>query len=180
MKRHPDVRSSALSQIEVEIADLWPDSLDLSYVLIGDVTAIEFPAIVAPVRQDELWRHTCFEAFLWKSSGTEYYELNFSPSTQWAAYHFSSYRSGMREVAEINAVRIQTDARSSSFELQASVEPNRLLSLEGSNIWRLGLSAVIEEKSGRKSFWALEHPPGKPDFHHSDGFLHELSPHVKK
>jgi hypothetical protein len=29
---------------------------------------------------------------------------------------------------------------------------------------------VIEETNGRKSYWALAHPPGKPDFHHSDCF----------
>jgi hypothetical protein len=34
----------------------------------------------------------------------------------------------------------------------------------------LGLSAVIEEKDGTKSYWALAHPPGKPDFHHKDCF----------
>ena len=35
---------------------------------------------------------------------------------------------------------------------------------------RLGLSAVIEETDGTKSYWALAHPPGKPDFHHKDCF----------
>lgn len=39
---------------------------------------------------------------------------------------------------------------------------------------RLGLSAVIEEKGGRKSYWALAHPPGKADFHHPDSFVCEL------
>jgi hypothetical protein len=24
------------------------------------------------------------------------------------------------------------------------------------------------------SYWSLEHPPGKPDFHHPDGFTMEL------
>ena len=40
--------------------------------------------------------------------------------------------------------------------------------------WRIGLSAVIEERHGRKSYWALAHPPGKPDFHHDDCFAIEL------
>jgi len=35
---------------------------------------------------------------------------------------------------------------------------------------KLGLSAVIEEADGTKSFWALAHPPGRPDFHHPDCF----------
>src|SRR3546814_3736372 len=33
---------------------------------------------------------------------------------------------------------------------------------------KLALSAVIEELDGTKSYWALAHPPGKPDFHHPD------------
>jgi hypothetical protein len=40
--------------------------------------------------------------------------------------------------------------------------------------WLLGLSAVIEEMNGRLSYWALAHPPGKPDFHHADCFALEL------
>ena len=38
----------------------------------------------------------------------------------------------------------------------------------------LGLSAVIEEADGNVSYWALAHPPGKPDFHHSDCLALEL------
>ena len=37
-------------------------------------------------------------------------------------------------------------------------------------VWRLGLAAVIEETDGNRSYWALAHPPGDPDFHHSDCF----------
>jgi hypothetical protein len=42
----------------------------------------------------------------------------------------------------------------------------------------LGLSAVIEEKNGVMSYWALKHPPGPPDFHHASGFVLEIDPHV--
>ena len=38
----------------------------------------------------------------------------------------------------------------------------------------IGLSAVIEETDGTKSYWALRHPPGPPDFHHPDCFALEL------
>ena len=39
---------------------------------------------------------------------------------------------------------------------------------------RLGLCAVIEEESGVLSYWALKHRPGRPDFHHPDGFVLEI------
>ena len=41
-------------------------------------------------------------------------------------------------------------------------------------VWRVGFSAVIEERDGTMSYWALAHPPGKPDFHHRDCFALEL------
>ncbi len=44
----------------------------------------------------------------------------------------------------------------------------------------LALSAVIEEKEGTKSYWALKHPPGKPDFHHPDCFALTLPATAQK
>jgi hypothetical protein len=44
----------------------------------------------------------------------------------------------------------------------------------GFSTGRIGLSAVIEEKNGMKSYWALAHPAGKPDFHHPACFAAEL------
>jgi hypothetical protein len=41
---------------------------------------------------------------------------------------------------------------------------------------RLALSAVIEDENGKLSYWALKHPPGKPNFHHPDAFTLELVP----
>ena len=41
--------------------------------------------------------------------------------------------------------------------------------------WDLNLSAVLEEKDGTKSYWALAHPAGdKPDFHAPDCFAAKL------
>ncbi|MGH8770025.1 MAG: hypothetical protein ACREV2_02415, partial [Burkholderiales bacterium] len=39
---------------------------------------------------------------------------------------------------------------------------------------KLALTAVIEDENGKLSYWALEHPPGKPDFHHQVAFALEL------
>jgi hypothetical protein len=41
---------------------------------------------------------------------------------------------------------------------------------------RLGLSAVLEDTAGMRSYWALAHPPGAPDFHNPDCFALELPP----
>ena len=178
LRLHPDSRCSAAAHIEVEVARPRADILVLSYIVTGKMSDIRMPPVTAAARSDELWRHTCFEAFVRASSGAEYYEFNFAPSTQWAAYRFSGYRSGMCVAAEISAPPIEVRSSSDSYTLQVSLELNGLSALPRNSLWRLGLSALIEDTNGRKSYWALAHPPGKPDFHHADCFAHEFSPAV--
>jgi hypothetical protein len=178
LKLHPDSRCAAAAHIEVEIARPRADSLTLSYLVTGKMSDIRMPPITAAERRDGLWRHTCFEAFFRASSGAEYYEFNFSPSTQWAAYRFSSYRTGMCVAAEISTPPIEVQSGSDRCTLRASLELDRLSGLSRQGAWRLGLSTLIEDTSGRMSYWALAHPPGKPDFHHADCFALEFSPTV--
>jgi hypothetical protein len=170
LRFHPDSLCAAATRIEVDIARPSPGGLILSYVVSGRISDLRLPPIVAAARADELWRHTCFEAFVRPSADPGYYEFNFSPSTQWAAYRFDSYRSGMRVATEIDAPRIEMRSTAESYTLQAALEFVGLASL-----LHLGLSAVLEETNGGKSYWALAHPPGKPDFHHADCFALELS-----
>jgi hypothetical protein len=47
--------------------------------------------------------------------------------------------------------------------------------LRGARRLRIALAAVIEDENGRLSYWGLRHPPGKPDFHHPDGFALEVT-----
>jgi len=180
LKPHPDSRSVAAAQIEVDVARPRPDNLVLSYIVTGRMSDILMPPTISPgmpaARSDELWRHTCFEAFVRASSAPAYYEFNFAPSTQWAAYRFSSYRKEMRVATEIGAPHIEVQSSAERYTLQASLELDRLSSLPREAGWRLGLSALIEETSGRKSYWALAHPPGKADFHHPDCFAYEIHP----
>jgi hypothetical protein len=176
LRLHPDSRCSAAEKIEVGVTRPRADSLVLSYVVTGKIGDVRMPPVMAASRSDKLWQHTCFEAFVRASSGNGYYEFNFAPSTQWAAYRFSDYRRGMRVASEISALPIEVRSSPDSYTLQTSLELDRLSDLPRQNLWRLGLSALIEDTSGRKSYWALVHPPGKPDFHHADNFSHEFSP----
>jgi hypothetical protein len=172
LRLHPDSPSFAAKQIEVDVARPRHGGLVLYYVVTGKISDLRLPPVAAAARTDELWQHTCFEAFVRPSPGAAYYEFNFAPSTQWAAYRFSSYRSGMRVATEIGAPRIEVQSSPERYTLQAALELDQL---SPPSLWRLGLSAVIEETSGRKSYWALAHPPGKADFHHSDCFTLEFS-----
>jgi hypothetical protein len=172
--KHPDSCSSVAGHIEVEVMRPGVNSLVLSYIVTGKMNDARMPPVTAAARCDGLWRHTCFEAFVRASSGDEYYEFNFAPSTQWAAYRFSSYRSGMCVAAEISAPSIEVRSSPGRYTLQASLDLDSL-SLPRKALWRLGLSAVIEDTNGCKSYWALMHPAGKPDFHYADCFVDEFS-----
>jgi hypothetical protein len=176
LRLHPDSLCSAATRIDVDVARPRAGSLVLCYVVTGKIGDLRMPPVVTATRTDELWRYTCFEAFVGTSGNAAYYEFNFAPSTQWAAYRFSGYRSGMQVATEISALRIEVQSSPECYTLQASLELDRLSSLPCNARWRLGLSALIEETSGRRSYWALAHPPGKADFHHSDCFAHEFSP----
>src|SRR4029079_12434460 len=176
LRLHPDSRCCAAAHVEVEVARPHADRLALSYLVTGNMSDIRMPPVMASERGDELWRHTCFEAFVRASSDVGYYEFNFAPSTQWAAYRFSSYRSGMCAAAEVSAPPIETQSSPDRYTMQVSLELNGLPELPRTALWRLGLSAVIGDTSRRMAYWALGHTPGKPDFHHADCFAHELSP----
>jgi hypothetical protein len=89
LRLHPDSPSVAVKSIDVEIAPPRAGSLELSYIVTGQMRSVRMPSAAANARSDGLWRHTCFEAFIRAAPDTEYYELNFSPSGQWAAYQFS-------------------------------------------------------------------------------------------
>jgi hypothetical protein len=173
LRLHPDSVCSAVTGIEVDVAHPRAGVLVLRYAVTGKISDLRLPPVMAAARTDELWRHICFEAFVGTSPGAGYYEFNFAPSTQWAAYRFDGYRSGMRVAAEISAPRIDVQSDPGCCTLQAALDLEPL-SLPRDTGWRLGLAAVIEETNGRKSYWALAHPPGRADFHHSDGFAYEF------
>jgi hypothetical protein len=144
-------------------------SLTFHYVLDANLNGLRIPSVRAPRQADELWKHTCFEAFIARSDG--YFELNFSPSTEWAAYSFEGYRNGMTPVALASAPRIEVTRGTSQLSIEARVGMRRL---SPDAKLRIALSAVIEDDSGSVSYWALKHAPGKPDFHHSSGFILEV------
>ncbi|MBS0385222.1 MAG: DOMON-like domain-containing protein [Proteobacteria bacterium] len=170
---HPDTPCAAVTRLSVDVVRDRRGRLILSYV--GEIASetLLLPTPVAPDRTDGLWRHTCFEMFV-RISDQAYVEVNLSPSTQWAAYIFDDYREGM-SVLEIMTPRIMTTGgRPPRYELRASVDLSSIPALAAAKSWQLALTAVIEETDGAKSYWALKHPPGKPDFHHVDGFALEL------
>ncbi len=143
--------------------------LSLSYHLSGDLDALVLPAFGGSYqREEELWRHTCFEAFFGLAGDPAYGELNISPAGGWNLYGFSDYRQGMRVDERLNLLSFVALRESRRYILEVSLPLEGLL-LTGQ--LELGLSVVLEEGSGQLSYWALEHPGSKADFHHRSSFV---------
>ena len=146
-------------EFEREGGLLW-----MRFIIDDNPDFIAWPGEAPVGRADELWKHTCFEAFVTTADG--YREFNLSPSGQWASYRFTAYREGMSPADEV-AVVAGLDGSRDYIALEGRIE----LPVDAR---RLALSAVIEAVDGSKTYWALAHPSDKPDFHHPDSFVLDL------
>ena len=153
--------------------------LAFEFVVRGDLHQVRLPDAARGERRDGLWQHSCVELFVREKGRAGYHEFNVSPSTDWAAYRFQDYRNGQEDVEMHGARIVQKHIQCSSrgrLSLKASFMPEKLQGLSDGRSWLAGLSAVLEHADGSKSYWALRHPSGPPDFHHPDCFALELPP----
>jgi hypothetical protein len=167
---HPQTPSQSIGEIGVEVEEAKSGSLMLTFCLLGDISALSIPESRSTRTAEHLWQHTCFEAFVMKGEGPWYREFNFSPSGEWAVYDFRGYRDGgvlENKLAPGIVVHRTMDKLELAAELCQGLLPH-------GRPLRLGLSAIVEDAAGELSYWALRHPPGKPDFHHTDAFAVQL------
>jgi hypothetical protein len=155
---HPQSPPVAINGIDVRWFETGAGQLVLRWVVRG-VEALAVPSFAGKGRGDDLWKTTCGELFLRDREGRAYRELNFSPSGRWAAYRFDRYRDG-RTDSDIPVPEVTCESGQFLFVLTAVIDA-AVIAGAGS----AGLSAVIEEKDGTISYWAIAHPEGKPDFH---------------
>lgn len=141
------------------------DGAVLHWRVEGAEALVVPPPVAVPAHTDGLWQTTCFELFLKEGEG--YREINLSPSGHWAAYGFDGYRSGMVR-APLPAPQIIAEP-GGDFALTASLPLDLIQSASHAS-----LTAVIEETGGHKSYWAVAHAPGCPDFHAPSCFILSL------
>jgi hypothetical protein len=177
LKAHPSSAPGPVRHLEGSAVRTGDGLLRLAWRLDSDLAGLRLPAVAGPARTDELWRHTCFEAFIGKAGSPAYCELNFSPSGQWAAYAFDGYRSGMTAAALEAVPEMQWRRTPGSLALDVALPLGGLGLLDppARECLQIGLAAVIEEQSGTMTYWALGHPGGQPDFHDRAGFVLELA-----
>ena len=165
----PHPASKGAEGLSLEVSATWAgDDLVLSYRLTGPVDLVLMPGGTPGDHRDGLWRTTCFEAFLQPKGAGAYFEFNFAPAGEWAAYSFTAPREGMAPL-EISPPEIRVERADDCLTLEASFRPPACA------VFNVGLTAVIESIDGEISWWALAHPSEKPDFHHPDSFLYDLT-----
>jgi len=163
---HPDSKPGPVRSINVQIGRSGK-GYRFWYFLVGEIDQLVVPArATKSERRDDLWMTTCFEAFA-KGGDERYSEFNFSPSGHWAAYDFESYRGRRHEAPSV--VSLYSERLDNLLCVEARLNADFSLST------RLGLSAVVEESDGTKSYWSLAHPDGPPDFHHDACFTVRLA-----
>ncbi len=169
---HPAKPPSRVTAVEARVDASHPHWLQLRWRIDG-AYALVIPPPAGRRRADELWQTTCFELFLKPEGGEAYREFNLSPSEGWNLYGFDSYRDGMREL-RANRAPVCTMRPGNNFAIFDAAVPKALLPQES---YTMGLSAVIEEEGGIKSYWAIAHPAADaPDFHHAACFAGRLGP----
>ena len=175
---HPETPSDAVRSIGARVCRIPGAMLAVTYILEGDLQRLRVPAPRPPCVAGRLWQHTCCEIFIARNGFPAYHEYNLSPSGEWAAYAFDRYRDGAPLADEFNAEQLdpQVAVRSAAgqLELDALIRLGRLSPMHPGAKLSLALSAVVEHQDGFLSYWALRHPPGKPDFHHAEAFALEL------
>ncbi len=147
------------------------NQLNLKY-LVSNLPAIVILIPTAnPTRQYDLWEHTCFEFFLGLKDTDKYWEFNLSPSGDWNVFRFLKYRHNIAEETVFNSLPFnlqQTD----TIELELKVNLNKIIDPEQD--LEVGITAVTENHDAQLSYWALNHPASKADFHHRASFTIDL------
>jgi hypothetical protein len=170
---HTATQSPFVHTVAAQVTTPRQGILALRYTLRADMSRIRVAAegTAPPGRTDGLWQHTCFEAFIRPDESEGYYELNFCAAKQWAAYRFDAYREGMTPVELPKPPALCVRQTPHDLELDAIVALPFEYTPGTDPRPRLALTAVVEEDSGRLCYWSARHPQGKPDFHHSDGYV---------
>ncbi len=173
---HPKHAPRAVRAVSVEALPGDAGWMRLRWRVEG-ARALVVPALAGDhARADGLWQTTCFEAFVQPEGARSYVEVNLSPSGRWNVYDFTDRREGMapRPCAPAPTATMQRTA-DGVVVFEASLPRPSL----PDGPCRIGLTAVIEEQGGVRSWWALAHGSiDAPDFHDPATFLARIDPSI--
>ena len=143
-------------------------------MLAGNLGTISLPAVNAnPARKDELWKTTCFELFLAIKNTPQYWEFNMAPSGNWNVYVMDAYRQvGMREEILIQRIPFDVWKEADGLSLEMAITLDPMIASE--KLIEVGITSVIQTKTGKETYWALLHPGPEADFHARESFVLEV------
>lgn len=169
--------SSKAPQISLTAAlSVTGSQLTVRFNLRGKLDTLAIPCFEhrEVQRRDDLWKQTCFEIFISQADLENYWEINLAPSGAWNIYRFAGYRSEMRQEEALQSLPTARSRAAEEFKLAATIDLQRLS--RQPHTLRIGVTAVLAEKSGRLSYWAIKHAPERPDFHWPGNFCLSLPP----
>ena len=167
---HPAFPPLAVSSVEARVLQRDSQWLRVRW-RIENAGRLVLPPFVGRKRSDELWKTTCFEIFLKEPGAQSYTEWNLSPSEGWNAYNFDDYREGMRE-RHVPRTPDCTMRPGNAFAVFDAAIPASTISDDEQ---QMGITCVLEEEGGVKSFWAMKHAKDQPDFHDPACFAARLA-----
>jgi len=126
---------------------------------------------------DNLWQTTCFELFIAESGKSNYWEFNFSPSTEWNCYRFSEYRNGMEIESFYDMINISVDNMRGKFTLHTNFE---FPFINSDDNYEIQIAAVIELINKKLNYFSIDNSRTKPDFHQRKYFLKSKNINSKK
>ena len=154
---HPDCKPGPITAVSASV-EPTADGCGAEFRLPGEIGKIKVPEHAASMREDFLWKTTCFEIF-WQPDGGDWYrEFNLSPSSKWACYDFDDFRLNSRD-GPVRAIEVACTHSANELVLRANI------SSELHNPAQVALNAIVEDLDGNIQFWALAFPDGKPEFH---------------
>ncbi len=150
------------------------NAINLTFHLDGDIDKIQWPALsLSPKRTMGLWQATCFELFVSNPNENTYHEFNLSPSGDWHSFRFSDYRIDMATSDRLLLGTMEQSRNIDRITLDVSIEC--LIPGNITNLFQVGLSAVLLDESGQQTCFALSHEGPTPDFHCHRSHLIKLS-----
>ena len=154
---HPECAAGPIRSVTASLSPT-DEGCVAEFRLHGDISQVKVPEQAIPVREDFLWKTTCFEIF-WQPDGGQWYrEFNLSPSSKWACYDFDDFRLNSRD-GSVQAIAVASCYSDEELVLRASVAS------ELRDPAQIALNAIVEDTEGNIQFWALAFPDGKPEFH---------------
>lgn len=176
MASYPLVAFERVDELAVisAIEDVKKTQLHVAFWVNDPNQAVLYPSTIAePIRQDELWQHTCFELFIGLKQRDEYREINLAPSGAWQAYAFEEYRypDSMLPVWANDIVLV--DLQRTRYGINATLDLNTWLepyNMTFHDIY-VGTTAVIETAE-KTHYFAMQHSGKHADFHNKRDWLH--------